>query len=294
MASPPIIVGTDGSEQSLRAVGWAAREAAGRGARLRIVSVPAWPSRVSRHHLQTGSDTIAGVLHTTYAQVLISAAERAAVLEPGLAVETKLVPGSPGQALAETAVDAAMLVVGSRGAGTLSAMAMGSVSRYVATHTRCPVVVVHEENTAARREVIVGIADLEQSARILDFAYQEAALRQAPLVAVHAWSWYLPSSGRTATMTPAERAALDTCHLSPDVVSRLQDTLDEWRRKYPDVQARPRIVYGHPGRELARASARADLVVLGRRLATVASPAMKSVTHAVLHHAHGPVAVIAA
>ena len=41
MAAKPIVAGTDGSEESLRAVDWAAREAALRGAPLRIVSAAA-------------------------------------------------------------------------------------------------------------------------------------------------------------------------------------------------------------------------------------------------------------
>ena len=43
MAAKPIVAGTDGSEESLRAVGWAAREAALRGAPLRIVSAEEAP-----------------------------------------------------------------------------------------------------------------------------------------------------------------------------------------------------------------------------------------------------------
>ena len=39
----PIVVGTDGSEESLQAVDWAAREAALRGAPLRIVAAAAAP-----------------------------------------------------------------------------------------------------------------------------------------------------------------------------------------------------------------------------------------------------------
>ena len=46
MVSMPIVVGTDGSEQAGRAVEWAACEAVRRGAALRIVSVPAMPSRM--------------------------------------------------------------------------------------------------------------------------------------------------------------------------------------------------------------------------------------------------------
>ena len=46
MASKPIVTGTDGSEESLRAVGWAAREAVLRGAPLRIVAAAALPPRM--------------------------------------------------------------------------------------------------------------------------------------------------------------------------------------------------------------------------------------------------------
>jgi len=53
MASKPIVAGTDGSEESLRAVGWAAREAALRGAPLRIVGtaelLPRMTPRVGAH-----------------------------------------------------------------------------------------------------------------------------------------------------------------------------------------------------------------------------------------------------
>src|SRR5689334_7791160 len=41
MAAKPIVAGTDGSEESLRAVDWAAREAVLRGAPLRIVAAAA-------------------------------------------------------------------------------------------------------------------------------------------------------------------------------------------------------------------------------------------------------------
>ena len=47
MDGNPIIAGTDGSEDSLRAVEWAAREAVRRTVALRVVSAPELPPRMS-------------------------------------------------------------------------------------------------------------------------------------------------------------------------------------------------------------------------------------------------------
>ncbi|MFC7615700.1 universal stress protein [Actinokineospora soli] len=43
MSRAPVVVGVDGSESSLAAVGWAAREAAARGTGLRVVHAFIWP-----------------------------------------------------------------------------------------------------------------------------------------------------------------------------------------------------------------------------------------------------------
>ena len=56
-----------------------------------------------------------------------------------------------------------------------------------------------------------------------------------------------------------------------------------------DVPVSQDLVHGHPGRALAGLSARADLVVLGRRSA---HHGPGSVMHAVLSHAHGPVVTV--
>ena len=222
MTRLPITVGTDGSKPSLRAIDWAAREAAARGLPLRIVSVPELPARTRAHH----------------ARALSSAAERAAAQQPGLAIDTRLLPGHPAQVLVESSTDAAMLVVGSWGAGTLSAKFLGSVSQNLAAHACCPVVVVREQATLARREIVVGIGDLDQAGRALEFAFEEAALRDAAVVAMHAWSWYLPTTGRLASIDPAERVAVSTCCLSPDISDQLGDMVGRWRDKYPGVPGR--------------------------------------------------------
>jgi nucleotide-binding universal stress UspA family protein len=288
MTVKPIIAGTDGSEESLRAVEWAAREAVLRETALRIVSVPFLLPRMSPD--EAGRQTVAGIVTQAARDALASGAERAMELEPGLAVDTELVEsGSPARVLLGHADGAAMIVVGSRGAGGFSAMLLGSVSRYLATRAPCPVVIAREENMAVHREIVVGVRDPDNAAAALEFAFEEAASRRARLFAVHACYWYMPGVQPAGALTGAQRAAFDASDISADAATRLEDTLAPWREKYPDVNTGWKIVHAQPARVLASASAGADLVVLGRRRG---GSAVGSVTHAVLTHAHGPVATV--
>jgi nucleotide-binding universal stress UspA family protein len=284
MSAQPIVAATDGSEESLRAAEWAAREAALRGTPLRIVSAAALLPRMIGGHAMSGYDTVADTMREHRDQALAAAAERAVKAAPGLLIVSDHLDGPPAEAVTASGSGALMLVVGSRGVGAFAAMVLGSVSRYAATHASCPVVVVREAAESARRQVGIGIGDLENTAS-LTFAFEEAALRKASLIAVH--SWHLPESdiSRAGSIfsRPADYVA------ETETAKRLGQLLEEWRAKYPDVPVSQDLVHGHPGRALAGLSARADLVVLGRRSAHH-GPA--SVMHAVLSHAHGPVVTV--
>src|SRR5581483_11138175 len=107
MTVKPIVAGVDGSEESLRAAEWAAREAVLRNTALHLVSVPALPPRMSPD--PAGHQTVAGVVYQRTRDDLARAAERAAELEPGLAVDTELLSGLPVEALRSQAADASML-----------------------------------------------------------------------------------------------------------------------------------------------------------------------------------------
>jgi nucleotide-binding universal stress UspA family protein len=61
---------------------------------------------------------------------------------PGVAVETRLLPGVPGTVLAEVSREAQLLVVGSRGHGGFHGLLLGSVSQQVLHRAKCPVAVV--------------------------------------------------------------------------------------------------------------------------------------------------------
>ncbi len=272
MATKPVIAGADGSQESLRAVEWAAREAVLRGTSLRIVTIAVLPPRMSPN--PANPDTVAGTIEHSMSQALAVAAQRAAAVAPALSVDTQQMTGSPDEVLIGLAPDASMLVLGSRGSGGFSALILGSVSRYVATNAPVPVVVAREETTTADREIVVGVRDPGQAAAALEFGFQEAALRQARLVAVHARSGAF--SGRREDQAEEN--------------SRLESAVTTWREKFPEVEARSEVMHAHPGRVLAGSSARADLVVLGRHgPGEPHARGVGSVTHAVLSHAHGPV-----
>lgn len=209
------------------------------------------------------------------------AVEWAAEFAPDLAIDTRLLTGPAAVAVTDCGKDAGLLVVGSHGAGAFTAMVLGSVSRFAAIHAACPVVVVREETMAAHRQIVVGIRDIRECASALAFAFEEAAMRKASLLAVHAWHAPVSSGSAPVPAAPFYQA-------ESDAAERLSGLLAAWRSRYPEVTADQDVVHGHPGRVLAGYSARADLVVLGRH----GEHGVAGVTHTVLSHAHGPVAIM--
>ena len=290
MAAKPIVAGTDGSEESLRAVDWAAREAVLRGVPLRIVAAAALPPRMISRAGPGEYETVTDVLLNARDQALAAAAERAAKTAPGLLIDTDQLSGEPAQAITDSGAGALMLVLGSRGLGAFTALVLGSVSRYAASHAAVPVVVIRDEpwGWPAYGQVGVGIGDLDRCGDALTFAFEEARLRKASLVAVHAWHSPQPELSRAGESF----TALGDQTVQAEAARQLAGLLDEWKAKYPDVAVSQDVVHGHPGRALVGLSARADLVVLGRHARHPALPGPGSVRHAVLNHAHGPVAVV--
>jgi nucleotide-binding universal stress UspA family protein len=139
MAIKPVIVGTNGSAASARAVTWAVQEAVRRDVPLRIVAVLP-PGRHGGWLVP--ADPLYGALRETAVHALDEQASRAALAAPGLTVDASLIVDEPGPFLADLGLSASMLVVGTRGAAGSSAGPLGPVSRYLVTHARCPVVII--------------------------------------------------------------------------------------------------------------------------------------------------------
>lgn len=272
-----VVVAVDRLVRAPRAVEWAAREAARRGTSLRIVSVPVIPSLTRAR--EGAPSAMAGTPRAAAAGVIRAAAGQATRIVPGLPVDVDVLTGAPALAVAHAGSGASMLVLGSHGDGDFEARILGSVTEYAAANARCPIVVVHDHSPAVGGEVVVGIRDPDACDQLLSFAFEEAALRDASLLAVHAWHWFAP-------VPPiAGDPVIDPGLIPVEARDRVAGLLTVWRQKYPAVQVTGNVVRGDPGRVLSGLSAKAELVVLGRH-------ARNAIRRSVLDHARGPVAFV--
>jgi len=240
VAVKPIVAAIDGSAEALRAVGWAVREAVLRDAPLRIVSAAALPPRMSPRKDAQGPSTVAEIVTAERDRALTAAAERATAIDPDLLVSTDDLTGPVAEAVADSGAGASMLVVGSRGAGAFAAMILGSVSRYAATHAPSPVVVVRDDAASVQQGlIVVGVRNPDDCDAALTFAFEEAALHNAGLLAVHAWQ--ADHRGLLPNEDPApgsEDRAGGRRQAARDAASRLAGEVPHCRRQ-PGSRARP-------------------------------------------------------
>jgi nucleotide-binding universal stress UspA family protein len=286
MVAKPVVVGVDGSEESMLAAEWAAMEAKRHGLPLRIVSAPAMVPRMRADPASPA--TVASSLRDASAAALGTAVRRAEEVAQGLEITAGLLAGPPALAVAGCGSDAAMLVVGARGAGGFAPMVLGSVSRYAAIRAACPVIVARQASMAVHQQVAIGVRDPQDTSAALTFAFEEAAARHAGLVVVHAWYWFPSVLRAPAEAGDALEAPFHPEQISAEAAIGLSAALEGWREKYPDVPVGHEVIHGHPARVLADYSTRADLVVIGRH----GSSGVGSILHALLDHARGPVAVV--
>lgn len=288
MTVKPLVAATDGSDESLQAIEWAAREAVLRSAPLRIVAAASPPPRMLNLLVQPGRDLVAGLIREERDRALAAAAARAAEVAPGLQVDTVPLAGPPAQVVTESGSDASMLVLAAHGTGALGSIALGSVSWHAAAHASCPVVIVRGETAAGHRKIGIGISDPDASAEPLTFAFEEASLRRADLIAVHAW--LIPPAAISPAGSPSP--VPDLAPTVAEAARRLAALLDNWRDMYPEVTVSQYVVRDRPSWVLVGLSIRTDLVVIGRPASQPGPPGPGSVGHAVLNRAPGSVAVV--
>jgi len=140
-----IVVGVDTPETSRDAIRWAVDEARLRGSTLRAVHawayIPAASPADAAFSGAMPSDSIE-IMHLERDAAERSLAEAVAAVAGDVPVEPVLVEDAAKSALVDASKDAELVVVGSHGRGGFAAALLGSVSRHVAQHAHCPVVIV--------------------------------------------------------------------------------------------------------------------------------------------------------
>ncbi|NEB74248.1 universal stress protein [Streptomyces sp. SID14478] len=279
----PVVVGVDGSRSSLRAINWAADEAELHEVPLRVVHASLW------QRYETGVETEDPDPFGDR-RLIDEALSWARAQHPGVKVLYEVLPEEPRAALLREARSARLLVLGSRGRGSIPELLLGSVSLGVAARANCPVVVLRgrQDNRVpapGRNPVLVGVAHSPETSTAVQFAQTEALLRKAPLTAIRAWHCP-PHETIDHPLLSVEPARL--------YERRAAAMLGSATRHVPDgVDIRRVTVEGTARRVLLDASYGGGLLVVGaRRRHGQVGLQLGRVGHALLHHAACPVVIV--
>ncbi|QJY48973.1 universal stress protein [Pseudonocardia broussonetiae] len=282
----PVVVGVDDAPHALRAVRWAAAEAARLDVPLRLVGATGppgehLPGRAGRHR----------ALEAMLARARVAA--EAMMNDTGAgAVQTQVRRGVPSTVLVDESRAARLLVVGDRGTSRLEGVLAGSVAVALLRRAACPVVVVRgpERDPAheAGRPVVVGFDATPAAATALDVALDAAAARGVELVVVHTTPEPVGGPDADLLVAPAvARAVLD------EVEQRVATEQVTARTAGHDVAVRMVAGRGRAAEVLLAEAARAQLVVVGSRgRGELAGLVLGSVSTLLVHHAGCPVTVV--
>ncbi len=282
----PVVVGVDGSSSALEAVRWAADDCTRHHAPLRLVHGYLLPAHGYPEVVLTGNE----VRHAIEAQARVwlnEAAEVARAAAVGIEVTTHVATWGAATLLIEESREARLMVLGSQGLGGVTGMLVGSIALALASHGQCPLVVVrgtaHPEGP-----VVVGVDGSPTSEAAVEFAFETASMRGAPLIAVMSWNNFMISSDYDAS-----QPGVDWDHAEQDEQRLLAQRLAGWQEKYPDVRADRVVVRDRPVRALMRFAEQAQLLVVGSRgHGGFAGMLIGSTSQALVYHAPCPLAIV--
>ncbi|MFJ8789863.1 universal stress protein [Streptomyces sp. NPDC102462] len=283
----PLVVGVDGSDGSLRAVDWAADEAARHGLPLRLVYASPW----ELHEAGAAGEREPPAERRPAEHIVAAAAERAGRRAPGVEIGTDVVPEEAVDALLREAGHAFAVVTGTCGHGALTGALLGSVGRTVADHADGPVIVVRGDRAGlagTHARILLGAGEPGTAADAVRFAFREAEARRCTLDVVRAWHCSVYESAEF----PAPAEDPSRAH-QRQAAATLDALLGDATAEHPRVRVRRAAVRGSARRVLLHRSAAADLVVIGACRSTGPfAGGFGHAGHVLLHHAACPVAVV--
>ncbi|MGZ5417255.1 MAG: universal stress protein [Nocardioides sp.] len=286
-AKGAVVVGYDATQHSDAALDWAVRYATDHGRALLIVHAAGVPVVYDTF---SGTNETRKAMRVAGRQTTDRALLRVKGRAPSLPAQVHMALGTSHDVLLDSAHGAHLLVVGSRGRGSIASLLLGSVSVDVSSHAACPVVVVHPEKDRARfgpfvGRIVVGVDGSEASLAALDFAYELASTEFKPLAIVHSWGAagvYKDLMSYETRLETAEEHEL-----------QVAESIAGYAEKYPDVLTTQHQDEEDPSRTLVTASDDADTIVVGSRGRGDAKAVIfGSVSRFVVEHAHCPVIVV--
>jgi nucleotide-binding universal stress UspA family protein len=271
-SEPGVVVGVDGTTTALDAVVWAAAEARLRGLPLRILHAAAYaadePGRRRAHDILARAFTVA---------------RRCG---PDLTITTEQTDASDTASLLAAASGARVLVVGMGGGARADDVLIGSAALDVSGRASCPVVVVRGPHRSPddERPVLVGVDTPAIDSSVLTIAFSDARRHGGRLVVLHARHGVGPVREHLTGSEEIARVA---------AWNQLDDELDPWAARFPDVPVEVRVVVGNAALALLAAAGEARLVVLGTRgHGAYARALFGSTSREVLRRSTAPVQVI--
>lgn len=301
-----IVVGVDGSDQSLCALVWAAQEAERRRTPLYVVTAYTVPV-FAASSMDAGYATVDDSVVREGAQAVLDQAI-SKIAGHNIEIVPRVETGDASGVLLELSEEAELMVVGSRGRGGFVGRLLGSVSAALPAHSKCPTVVVplycaprlDEAGVEApkpkgepcpraeevEKVVVVGVDGSEQARMASLVAAEQAEARGLPLRVVCSLP---PFTGSLAWMpTPVDRDALHS-----EIMVQLNAGKAWLQSHFPRLDISVELLDGTPVEVLIESSRTAELVVLGTRgRGGFAGMLLGSTSQGVLHHAKGPVLVV--
>ncbi|CAN5852947.1 universal stress protein [soil metagenome] len=246
-----VVVGIDGSRNSLTAALWAVDEAIARDIPLRLVYA------IDAEHTATNAEESARVLAKAETAVRMAFMAIESTNKP-VKIEVEILQGRPTDVMLQAARAAEMICVGPIGLKNAAAGRIGSTAAALASRARCPVAIVRGYDPLVKTGSVVAEVDSSpDSDAVLERGIKEALLRNAPLVVISAWQ--TKGGDVFDAQAVAER--------NQQVRAELSRRLAHCTRQHPELDVTPVAAHGSLLTYLSRHAQSTQLVVVGRRRA---------------------------
>lgn len=216
-------------------------------------------------------------LDVQYAEASLRAAA-AAVKDTGkpVKIETEILWGPVDTALTDESRNAAMICVGSVGIGPIASELVGSTAATLAEKAHCPVAIIrtpHDKPVSGADWVVVVVDNESDNDTVVEYAMNEAQLRQAPVLALGVWQ---EDFGETP-------------------YDELDRRVDIWKQRFPDAHNHNYPVATRAGVAQYLADNKDEsiqLAVLGRTDADQVTQIIGPHGHPIIRHAECSVLIV--